>query len=90
MTWPAMIGLAAWLLGGIALGAVYMRLIARSVAAIGSAAAYRAAAGWLVLRLGLAAAVLALAAMQGAGPLLAALAGFLIARTVAIRAQTGD
>jgi hypothetical protein len=80
-----------WLLGGIVLGAVYMHLIARSVAAIEPPASNRAAAGWLVLRMGLSVVVLALAAMQGAGPLLAVLAGFLLSRTVAIRrVRRGD
>ena len=90
MTTDLLVKLAPWLLGGGALGAVYMHLIARTVAAIEPPASNRAAAVWLLLRLGLAAAVLAIAAMQGAGPLLAVLAGFLVSRSVAIRRARGD
>ena len=89
MTWTTLTSLAPWLLAGLALGGVYMVLLARSVAAIAGPAAVGAAAAWLILRFGLAAIVLALAAMQGAGPLLAALVGFLIARTIAIRRVKG-
>ncbi|PWJ20251.1 ATP synthase subunit I [Jannaschia seohaensis] len=89
MTTDPLLALVPWLLGGIALGAVYMHLISRTVAAIARPVSNRAAAGWLLLRFGLAAAVLALGAMQGAGPLLAALAGFLLSRTVAIRRAVG-
>lgn len=77
--------LIAWLGLGAVFGAAYLWLIARTVATIHPPGTARAALGWLALRLVLAAGVLALAAMQGALPLLAVLAGFLIARTVAIR-----
>lgn len=89
MTTQTIVTLAPWLLGGIVLGAVYMHLIARSVAAIGPAGSNRSAALWLLLRFAIAAIVLALAAMKGAGPLLAVLAGFLLSRTVAIRRVRG-
>jgi F1F0 ATPase subunit 2 len=85
MTTETLMQLAPWLLAGIALGAVHMHLITRTVAAIEPPAANRAAVVWLLLRFGVAAAVLALAAMRGAGPLLTVLAGFLLSRTVAIR-----
>lgn len=90
MSWRVMIELLPWLAAGVILGAAYMHLIARSVAAIETPAAYPFAAVWLILRIGLAGAVLALAAMQGVGPTLAVLAGFLLARTVAIRRVLGD
>ena len=85
MTMEALAQFAPWLVGGVALGAVYMHLIARSVAVIGPSAPARGAIALFILRFALAASVLTLAAMQGAGPLLAVLAGFLLARTVAIR-----
>jgi len=78
----------AWLAGGSALGAAYFLLLGRSVGAISGAANRRGAAGYLMVRIGLAVAVFAAAAMQGAKALLFALTGFLIARAVAMaRAQ---
>jgi len=82
--------LLGWLATGAALGAAYLYLVARTVAAIRPPAAKGAAAGFFVLRLGLAAGVLTLAALQGALPLLLCIAGFLAARTVAIRRMAGD
>jgi hypothetical protein len=91
MTTDLLVSLVPWLLAGVALGAVYMYLIARTVAAIGPPASNRVAALWLLVRFALAASVLALAAMQGAGPLLAVLLGFLLARSVATRrVRRGD
>jgi hypothetical protein len=90
MTVDDLIGLVPWLFAGAALGAVYMHLIARTVAAIEPPAAYGAAAAWLILRVGLAATVLALAAQQGAGAVLAALLGFMLARTAAIRRASAE
>jgi len=75
----------AWLAAGAAMGAAFLYLVARSVAAIRRPGARGAAAGFLVLRMALAVAVFTLAARQGALPLVSALAGFLVARTVAIR-----
>jgi hypothetical protein len=89
MTTDLLVSLAPWLFGGVALGAVYMHLIARTVAVIEGPGSSRAAAGWLLLRFTMAAAIFALAAIQGAGPLLAVLAGFLLSRTVAIRRVRG-
>ncbi len=74
-----------WLFAGAALGGVYLYLIARSLAAIHAASAWYAAALYLALRIGLAVAAFALAAMSGAAALLLMLAGFLLARTVVIR-----
>jgi hypothetical protein len=85
MTHQVFTTLGLWLVGGIALGALYMHLIARSVAAIGAPSGYRVAVGWLLVRFAAAAALLVVAALQGAGPVLAVLAGFLLARTFAIR-----
>lgn len=85
MSLPALPELAAWFLAGIALGTVYLLLLSRSVAAFEPPASYRSAVAWLLLRLAVAAGVLVLAALQGAVQLLAVLAGFLVARMVAIR-----
>ncbi|MCU4651466.1 hypothetical protein N8I71_01360 [Roseibacterium sp. SDUM158016] len=85
MTTDTLALLAPWLLGGMVLGAVYMHLIARTVAALDPSASNRGAIAWVLLRFSMAAAVLSLAAIQGAGPLLAVLAGFLLSRSIAIR-----
>lgn len=79
------ISLLAWLGTGAALGAVYLWLIARTVAAIQPPGDARAAVMWLLLRVGLAAGTLVLAAMQGAAPLLAVLAGFMGVRSLVLR-----
>jgi hypothetical protein len=84
--------LAFWLTAGIALGAVYLWLVARTVAAITGEGRKTSAAAWLVLRMALAAGAFWAAATQGALPVLVMLLGFLIARTVAIRRarEAGD
>ncbi|EPX84957.1 ATP synthase subunit I [Salipiger mucosus] len=88
MTLPPLLELAAWLAAGIVLGGVYLRLVARSVAAITAPGPSARAVLWLVLRMVLAVLLLWAAATQGAGPLLAVLLGFLLARSLAIR-RTG-
>jgi hypothetical protein len=80
--------LVAWLVGGIALGAVYLHLLGRSVAAVEAPGARRAAAGWFLLRFVAAAVVFGLAATQGAAAVVAALLGFHIARTFVLRRMT--
>lgn len=85
--------LALWLAAGIALGAVYLRLLARTVAAFtGAGGSGGAGAVWLLLRVALAAGAFWAAARHGALPLLSMLLGFLVARTVAIRRarEAGD
>lgn len=76
---------AFWLAAGIALGAIYLWLVGRTVAAITGSGRKTIAAAWLVLRMALAAGAFWAAATQGALAVLAMLLGFLIARTVAIR-----
>lgn len=78
--------LALWLAGGVVLGLAYFALIRRSAALI---VAPRGGS-WLALGLGLArlgvlAAVLGLAAMQGAGPLLAVALGVMAGRLAVMR-----
>lgn len=73
-----------WLVAGLGLGGVYFALLGWTVAAIEGAADWRGAALWLGVRIALAAAVLALATMQGAVALIWTLLGFLAARAVAI------
>lgn len=77
------------LAGGVALGAVYFALLARSVEAALPPATRPRAVLFLVLRLALAGGALWLAAQAGAGALLAMLAGFLVARSFAIRRGEG-
>ena len=74
-----------WLAAGALLGAAYLALIARSVAAIGSRAGWRAVALPAALRGILAVAALGFAAQYGALPLVLMLGGFLLARTVVLR-----
>ena len=83
---------ALWLAAGIALGAVYLWLVARTVAALTGSGGKAPAASWLVLRMALAVGSFWAAATEGALPVLAMLLGFLIARTVAIRRarEAGD
>lgn len=82
------IELAAWAIGGAALGSVYLNLIARSVAAMTPAVAIGPALGWLLLRIALAGLVMGIAAAHGAATLIATLAGFLVVRTYVL-ARTG-
>jgi hypothetical protein len=85
MSVPSLPETVAWLVAGAALGAVYLFLIGRTIAAMAPPAARVSAAAWLVLRLALAACLFWLAAQRGAAPLVLLLAGFLLARTVALR-----
>ncbi len=80
--------LAGWLIGGLALGAAYLLLLRQSVRALRKGRGRVAAWGALALRLALAVALFGLAARQGAGPLLVALAGFMLARTVLMKRIT--
>ncbi len=73
-----------WFGAGLALGAVYLFLIGRSVAAISDGRAWRAA-GPLVLRLAVASAAFLVAARHGAFPPLLMLCGFVVMRTIALR-----
>jgi hypothetical protein len=83
--------LALWLAGGLALGVGYFLMVRRSADLILS----KSRSGpWLgvalvLARLGSLGAVLVLAAMQGAGPLLAASLGLVIGRFVVMRALRG-
>ncbi len=79
----------AWFAAGAALGAVFLFLLSRTVAAVQIPGARLSAVAYAVLRFALAAGVLILAAQQGALPLLAALAGFLVTRFVVIRRVRG-
>lgn len=81
--------LAGWAMGGIALGGIYLHLIARSVAAMAPPVDVGPALAWLVLRIGLAGFVMGIAATNGAASLIATLAGFLAIRTVVL-ARTGS
>jgi hypothetical protein len=81
-----MSALPLWLAGGVVLGLAYFALIRRSAALIVSARG----GPWLALALGLLrlgglAAVLFLAALQGAGPLLAMALGVLAGRVAVMR-----
>jgi hypothetical protein len=78
--------LALWLAGGVVLGLAYFALIRRSAALIVSPRG----GPWLALGLGLVrmgglAAMLLLAVLQGAGPLLAMALGVLAGRVAVMR-----
>ena len=75
---PILAGLAA----GLALGLVWLLLLRRSVRLVAGGGSLPLTLGLFVLRLALAASVLWVAAQAGAAPLLAVLAGFVIARTL--------
>ena len=90
MTFSLILDGLPWLLAGALIGTVYFFLLGRSVAAIGDQADWRKAVGYLVLRMGFAVCGFAVAAMQGAAPLLFTLVGLLLARMVAIRRVKGS
>ncbi len=79
------LSLAVWLIAGIALGAVHLLLLRHSVRALRAGGGKVAVWGALALRLGLAVVLFVQAAQQGTGPLLLALAGFILARTVLMK-----
>ena len=74
-----------WFSAGLALGSIYLFLIGRTVVAITGDNGWTAAALPLVLRISLAVAAFAVASGQGALPVLAMLAGFLVARSLGLR-----
>ena len=78
-----------WLLAGALLGALYLLLVGRTVAAMAPPASRAAAAGWFALRLAMAAAAFWVAAQQGPLPLVLMLAGFVLVRTLVLRRIDG-
>lgn len=89
MTVAEALFLTGWALAGAGVGAAFFLALRRNVALyLGGRSRWRAAALHLA-RLGLAAGGFALAAAAGAGPLLAALAGFLAARVAVLRFAGG-
>jgi len=78
-------GLIIWLVAGIALGAVYMYALWRSVRGMQAANGWLALVGPMALRLGMAGLLLVFAARHGPLPVIAVLIGFLLTRTVVIR-----
>lgn len=89
MTQQEAMELAAWLVGGGILGGLYLHLIARSVSSIEPPASVAPAIGWFLIRVVLAALVMWAAATQGAAQLVAALMGFLLARTILLDRMAG-
>lgn len=85
MTLHPILQILPLMLAGLGLGAVYFVLLHRTVAVIGTGDGWRAAAGFVILRLAVIGAGMVLAVQQGAGALLALLAGFLLARAAALR-----
>lgn len=77
--------LALYLLFGLALGAAYFAAAWHTVRRFAGGAGAAGVAGLAVLRLAVAAIAFWWAARHGAGPLLAAFAGFLLARFAATR-----
>ncbi len=88
MTDPLVLAPAAFL-GGAVLGAAWLHLIARSAAALASGGSPARAALLALLRLALVAVAFWIAALQGALPLVLALAGFAAARLLLLR-RIGD
>jgi F1F0 ATPase subunit 2 len=85
MSMPNLPEIVLWLIFGSLLGAGYFYLMRLTVEAIGRSSAWLPAAGYFVLRLGLAGGAFAFSAIHGAIPLLLTLCGFLIARNVVTR-----
>jgi F1F0 ATPase subunit 2 len=82
MTSTTLVKIALFVPAGVLLGAVYFGLLLRTVRLHAAGAAAPGVAPLYLLRIGLAVAGFWFAAQQGALPLLAALAGFLVARYV--------
>lgn len=80
---------AAWVatlaLAGLVFGLGYFRLVRWSVSQISSGGHWLAPTFLTLGRIAAAAGLFALAAQLGAGPLLGAFIGFLLARTIALR-----
>lgn len=89
MTAQPFIEAIGWIIAGLALGAVYLWLIGRTVEAILPRSIKPSAYAYVILRLALAGAALWFAASHGALPLLLMLLGFLVARTIVIRRLGG-
>jgi F1F0 ATPase subunit 2 len=77
-----MSGLALWALAGALAGAAYFRAVWATARLLAEGGSRAKALGYTVLRFGLLAVLLVLAARAGAGPLLAASLGILAARLV--------
>jgi hypothetical protein len=79
--------LALWLTGGVILGLIYFRMVRHSVKLMlsGRSSGPLYALALVLLRLAGLGGVLVVAAMQGAGPLLAAMLGLLTARFAVMR-----
>ena len=76
----------AMALAGVAFGFLYFAALRRTVALLAARRSWAAPLLFTGSRIGAALLFLALAATQGAAPLLAAFAGFLVARAFALRA----
>lgn len=74
-----------WFVAGAGLGAVYLLLIGRTVAAIANKGGAGAAAWPLLLRVALAVGAFAVASGEGALPVVSMLAGFMVARGFGLR-----
>lgn len=72
---------------GVALGLAYFASLKRSVASFVSGGRWPRSLAEMAARIGVAAAVLLVAAKLGAVPLLALFGGFLLARTLTLRAE---
>ncbi len=83
---PEPVLLAAMALAGIAFGLIYFAAVQRTAILFAAGRGWLAPVALTIARIALAAAFLAFAARLGAAPLLAAFAGFMLARAVALRA----
>ncbi len=82
---PDIAAMAALAIAGLAFGLVYFRAVALTAGRILSGAGPAGTVALVAGRLAGAAMLFALAAWLGAGPLVAAFAGFLVARAVTMR-----
>ncbi len=77
--------LLGWALAGAVAGALYFRAVWATARLLAAGAGHGRAVGFTLVRLALLAGFLVLAARGGAGPLLAATLGFLVARFAVMR-----
>lgn len=90
MSWISPADAASYLAAGMALGATYFYLLARTVGLHASQAAATRIISLYLLRLAAAVSAFWVIAQQGAAPILLALLGFLIARIAAQRCTRSE
>jgi hypothetical protein len=86
---PPVLAVLTFVFGAV-VGALYLRLLARSVSALEGGASLRRVSAFALLRLVMAGSLFWAAALQGAATLLLILAGFVTARLVLLHRIAGS